>query len=113
MFKDCGKKIKIVASVWFWMCVIGALIGAIIMMADGDEEMIGIGFGIMFGGAAFAYISALMIYGFGQLVENSDKVAEGTRSHKVKKSGTAVVAPKQTKTYEESEESGSDDGWED
>ena len=107
MFKDCGKKIKIVASVWFWLIAIGSFIGAIVLWTEGDDVLIGIGFGTLFAGILFAFVSALLIYGFGQLIENSDKIADSIQNGKGKKSAPKTSAPLvrlTAATYEESEE---------
>ena len=68
MFKNPGKKIKTMAIVSFWIVFIGSVIAGIILIADGWPE---IGLPLLFGGFFVAYAENLLLYGFGELIENS------------------------------------------
>ena len=85
MFKNCANKIKTLASVLFWLGLIGSFIGAIVLWAEGTDELVGIGFAVLFGGIFGSFSITLLMYGFGQLIENSDKIAKNTQGAKAKK----------------------------
>lgn len=68
MFENPGSKVKSIAVIWFWLIAIGSFIVGIIIMLDTDGL---IGASILFGGILFGYLSALGLYAFGELVENS------------------------------------------
>lgn len=77
MFENIGSKIKALASV---ACAVGiavSIIGGIIVMCT-VEELIGIGFVVMIGGSLLSWLSSFVLYGFGELVENSAIVARKT-----------------------------------
>ena len=66
---DIGSKIKITASILFFLEIIGSIIAAIVCFSD---SLAGIGCALLFGGPLAAWLIFMMVYGFGQLVENSD-----------------------------------------
>lgn len=70
MFKEVGKKIKGVAKGWFVLQCIGALIGGIVLF-DGDEDMLPVALLIWVLGPLVAWISSLMLYGFGEIVDTA------------------------------------------
>lgn len=76
MFNNVGSKIKLVARVVCWVGIVAAVLSGLIFMLNAAHGM-GIlgGLLIMLLGALGSWISSLLIYGFGQLVENSDVLA--------------------------------------
>lgn len=74
MFDNIGEKIKTVAKVNCWIGIIAYAIIGIILLAENNNELIG--FSILILGPLFSWISSFITYGFGQLVENSDKLLE-------------------------------------
>lgn len=81
MFNDSGSKIKVVANVFF---VLGLVATVALAIAFGWERKYGYSgrvlysefkagsfFGFLIGGVVASYMFALMLYGFGELVENS------------------------------------------
>ena len=77
MFENSGSKIKVLAKVVFWIETIGCIITALSMFglaADSYDGafFVGIGFSILIAGPFAAWISALFIYAFGTIVENSE-----------------------------------------
>ena len=84
MFDKIGEKINILAKFSFFIEMVSVIIGAIICFYMGDE-MIAIGFAVLIGGSLAAYIGAIMLCGFGKLVENSDLLTEQIREEKAKK----------------------------
>ncbi|MBQ8783015.1 MAG: hypothetical protein IJZ57_04510 [Clostridia bacterium] len=81
MFENIGGKIKKLARVWLWLGLIGFFGLAMIMFisssdAYGAEEDFysTLGYIFLLGGPIYTYMSSLLIYGFGQLIENSDNI---------------------------------------
>ena len=72
MFENTGRKIKDFAYILFVIGVIASLITGIFFIRFSSFVV----FGIIIGGIISSYISSLFIYGFGKLVENSDKLVE-------------------------------------
>ena len=73
MFSNIGGKIKIWAVI---TCIIGMLfwcILGIVLMLEGDEMIIW-GLLVALVGSVLAWIGTFLLYGFGQLIENSDKL---------------------------------------
>lgn len=86
MFKNCGPKIKILATVFFILGVVGSLIGGLTIF-DYDE---GTGLVLILGGSLFSYISSLMLATFGEIAENTAIIAKNTQNL-----GVAPAAPQQ------------------
>ncbi len=89
MYENVGGKLK-------GLAVASMLVGIILSISIGglffeNEDMIFIGIIIMIAGFLMSWISSLALYGFGQLVENSDKIAIGMRKKQVNNS--IVLAP--------------------
>jgi len=74
-----GATLKIIAK-WIFLVtsvveMLGGTIGALLCLAEGDEELILVALGILAGTAFMVlmnYVTYLLLAGFGQLVENSD-----------------------------------------
>jgi len=73
MFENIGKKIKNLASVITWMGIILSVVVGIVLIVL-DESLIATGLIIMVAGFLMSWISSFLLYGFGQLVDNSDKL---------------------------------------
>ena len=78
MFDHPGAKIKNLAKTFFWIEIIGVVIG---ILAMGDylfEELTGLIMAvvILIAGVGVAYISALFLAAFGELVETNTSIAE-------------------------------------
>ena len=71
MFENIGGKIKTLAKVLMWISIIGFAIYGIVMIS---EEQVLLGFLIIAIGSLSSWVSSFVLYGFGQLVENSDKL---------------------------------------
>ena len=77
MFKNIGSKIKMLAKVTCWVGVIGSVLGGLIALInamDGDDSLIPIAFVMLIGGPILSWIGSWITYGFGQLIENTDKL---------------------------------------
>ena len=73
MFKNIGKKIRVLAIVRFWLYALGSFISGIVILAE--DEWLDLGLPLLLAGPVYALIVSWLIYGFGQLIENTDKIA--------------------------------------
>ena len=71
LFDNVAGKIKILAQVFFWVGVAASCITAIVLWADGWEAWLGLV--VIVGGPLVFWLIALPLYGFGQLIENTEK----------------------------------------
>ena len=69
MFKDIGKKIKVVAKVYTWIGIIGGAICGIVLLAF---KIIIPGIIVLIVAPIISWLSMFTLYGFGQLIDNSD-----------------------------------------
>ena len=76
MFDNIGGKIKFLAII---ICILGIIAsiayGCSIIILRGTSSLL-LGLVIIIGGSILSWISVFMTYGFGQLIENSDIIAE-------------------------------------
>ena len=70
MFTNIEKKIKTLSGVLFWLEVCAAVIGAIALFSAGGGFAF-IGVCVLIAGPFAAWVSACLMYGFGQLIENT------------------------------------------
>ena len=76
MFDNIGGKIKGVAKFITWLGIIASVISFLIIVSIGENELIGLGFILLVVGCIGSWLSSLMLYGFGQLIENTEIIAE-------------------------------------
>ena len=69
MFDNIGRKIKTFVRV---SCIVEIIVSGVIGVALLANELIWQGLLVLLGGPALAWIGSFFVYGFGQLVENSD-----------------------------------------
>lgn len=74
MFNNVGEKIKVIAVLGFVLGIIATIIGAIVAIGTSFLSAIGI---LIFGFFG-SYLSVVVIYAFGELVENSTIIATNT-----------------------------------
>jgi hypothetical protein len=72
MFENVGEKIKAIAVALFWVVAIASVIGAIVLTVKTDTAVYLL---IALVGIFSAYVSALLVYGYGEMVENSSSTA--------------------------------------
>lgn len=72
-FDNIGGKIKGLAKFIFAILTIIELLGGFFFLIEGNNEIIGLL--IIVGGPILAWINSWLLYGFGQLIENSDIIA--------------------------------------
>lgn len=75
MYDNIGGKIKGLAKFLFLVDALAAVVSGIVMMGS-DDDLVGLGFLVIFGGVLIAWVSTWLLYGFGQLIENSDIIAQ-------------------------------------
>ena len=81
MFGNIGGKIKTLAQVVTWIGIIGSVICGFVLMGI-DDDLIFTGFIIALFGSLSSWVSSFVLYGFGQLIENTDKLVELAKNKK-------------------------------
>ena len=72
MFDNIGSKIKTLAKVVCWIGIIGSIIAGIAMIATLGEVGVLSGLLTIVLGALLSWVGLFVLYGFGEMVENSD-----------------------------------------
>ena len=80
MFNNIGGKIKGLAAFICWLGIIGSVLGGVGLMMIGDELFIIIGIVVAAIGSLFSWIGSFVLYGYGQLIYNSDIIAKNTQN---------------------------------
>ncbi len=77
MFENIGGKIKALAKVLCWIGIIASVFSAIAMWAQNSSYSPTIlpGILILVLGCLLSWIGSFFTYGFGQLIENTDRIA--------------------------------------
>lgn len=70
MFNNPGNKLKVLAIVLTVILMLGSIIGGILIISNEGRDS-WMGWPVLLGGTLFAWVSGLMMYGFGELIENS------------------------------------------
>ena len=76
MYHHIGRKIKGLAHVIAWIGIIISVIAAVGIMAAGNDGAMILGIVVGVCGILGSWIGGFLLYGFGQLVDNSDKIAD-------------------------------------
>ena len=76
MFTNIGKKIKTLAAVICWLGIIVSVAAAVSRFSSRYGQASGIL--LLLIGPLTSWLASLTMYGFGQLVENSDAIREQT-----------------------------------
>ena len=80
MFGNIGGKIKTLAQVVTWIGIIGSVIYGFVLGIY--EDLIFEGFIMALLGSLISWVSSFVLYGFGQLIENTDKLVELAKNKK-------------------------------
>lgn len=72
MFNDIGKKIKTLAELICWIGIILSIISGCALMGAN-----GIGILVIILGVLGSWTGSFLLYGFGELVDNSTKIVNG------------------------------------
>ncbi len=78
MFENIGGKIKGTAKVFFWIGVISSIVVGIVFVGDTSGLSLLL---ILVGGLA-SWLSVLIIYGFGEIIEKLCEIERNTRGEK-------------------------------
>lgn len=73
MFDRIGEKIKTVAKVIFWL---GVAVGFIVAYFIGEAGNNYVGIFIFLVGILISWLGTYLLYGFGELVDNSSKILD-------------------------------------
>ena len=84
MFDNIGGKIKTLAKVVCWIGIIACIITGIVLMATGEDSIL-VGILTAVVGSLLSWVSSFVLYGFGQLVENSDTLVQQNQTHRANK----------------------------
>lgn len=80
MFSNISSKIQGLAKVICWVGIVYFGLGGFASVFDGvshdNTEDVILGFVFMIFGPLFSWIGSLLLYGFGQLIENTDEIVE-------------------------------------
>ena len=80
MFDNIGGKIKALAKVFCWLGIIASIISGAAIIVQASQQRYNSGVGILYGvliivgGSLISWISSFFTYGFGQLIENTDRI---------------------------------------
>lgn len=79
MYNNIGRKIKGLSIAFY---IIGAAVPAIIgcIMIASDSDLVTAGFIVIVVGCIAAWISSWLLYGFGELIENTGHIAANSRN---------------------------------
>ena len=81
MFDNIGGKIKTVAATIAWLGIIGSIIIGIIIIAEANDSYYPSatetlrGWLVIIVGSLSSWVSSFTLYGFGQLIENTDIIS--------------------------------------
>ncbi len=79
MFSNIGSKIKKLAEITTWIGIISFVVGGFCLMMI-DEAFMLTGILVAIFGSLASWVSSFVLYGFGQLIENTDKLVEQTKN---------------------------------
>lgn len=86
MFNNIGGKIKSLAKIVCWLGIISCIISGLPLILTKQQPLVLVGIWIAVVGSLFSWISSFILYGFGELVENSAIIAAKSKlSHSSKK----------------------------
>jgi len=103
MWDNISEKIKILAKVIAWLGIISSVIGGIILISQGVKInhnswngsggglFILSGIGTLIVGPILSWIGSFFMYGFGELIENSEAIRYNTSKNKNTSGGNSVV----------------------
>lgn len=110
MFDNIGGKIKTVAKTIAWLGIIGSIIVGFSMIAEANDSYYYYyhpsatetwsGWLVMIVGSLSSWVSSLTLYGFGQLIENTDTISSEMES--IRHIASGYVANASDKTQEPS-----------
>ena len=100
MFSNIGKKIKELAQVFCWIGIIASLISGIVVISIDDDHALA-GIMIIVIGALLSWISSFTLYGFGELIDQTQEINKKLSGEPKKYSDTNSKGINQTVVKEE------------
>lgn len=100
MFDNVGGKIKAVAQVVTWLGIVVSVIAGLNIISI-DEGLAFQGFLVMVLGSLLSWLGALTLYGFGQLIENTDILVRQGSKTTAKSVDSILSAQRQEQPKEE------------
>ena len=94
MFNNIGKKIKVLATILFFVEAAAAVITGISLMAA-DEFLIPTGFLVMMVGPVVVWILSWFMYGFGEIIDKLSAIEKNTRGEQPTAAQAPAPAPAQ------------------
>ena len=77
IFENVGAKIKSLAKTFLWIKFIVCLMVVLYCLSVSHTDSFGMLAGVIFfGGLLVSWVSSLLLYGLGELIENSTRIAE-------------------------------------
>lgn len=76
MFNNIGRKIKMLAEVLCWIGIILSVSIGILSLFGGIVYFLSFGFILLFLGPLLSWIGSFLLYGFGELVVKTTRIAE-------------------------------------
>ena len=102
MFDNIGRKIKTLAQAVCWIGIVCSVISGIVTISI-DDDLAFLGIIIIVIGSLISWVSSFTLYGFGQLIENTDQlVLNAEKPYSNKKATQTNIAKKYTYTEEDS-----------
>ncbi len=84
MFDNIGRKIKTLAEVFCLIGMIASVVSGIVLMCFEDGFLFFIGVVVIIVGGLLSWILSFNLYGFGQLIENTDILVERSQKNGAK-----------------------------
>lgn len=85
MFDNIGKKMQALATVICWIGIIASVICTFVLWGQHSDRnpTVVLGFGVLIGGCLASWLSSMLIYAFGQLVDDIHAMSmkSSTSSH--------------------------------
>lgn len=77
MFNNIGKKVKTIVTIECWIEILASIIAAVIIIKL-DKDLVLLGVGIIVLGSVNAWLNTILHYGYGQLIDNTDRLVDNT-----------------------------------
>lgn len=114
MFDNIGGKIKTVATTIAWLGIIGSIIIGIIIIAEANDsyypsatETLS-GWLVIIVGSLSSWVSSFTLYGFGQLIENTDVISSKYVVNTPDKAQSSSNGVKSSTNYDKTQASSND-----
>ena len=99
MFNNIGKKIKGVAALFCFIGIFASLILGALTITGDNTNLIITGIMIMVAGSFLSWLASLVFYGFGQLIDDADIIADAISEGQDLAGNTVPAAGQAARTY--------------